>query len=438
MSLTVILDTQNPKVKPKSKNTIRQTNPVICHKLNGGAKVNGIIEYFEQGEKAGDCRALSQLIGLSYTTIGKKAIKDSVRPDGMGGAIVTFKGAKGTQKEFRISIEEFNRYENGKIYSKGDDDVLCIEIAMVKYLKSLGVKIPDSGIHGDEVAQLGKNELVGLLVGDNVKSYLAFDGDNKQNVKNYLKEFEKNPNNYICEVAFNDFYSMDIYPAHAYAIKRIENNGSQKFVILINPYISKKEIKMEYNQFIYNALDVTLFDLTGKNNNRNLMDLYSRQDEKWNNEDVEHNLNKIKNNQYQDKNGRWWAATDYDIFERKINSANNNELKSYINGFSDLQRYIIMKNYANKYINELDYRYMGWSSENIQNKKDVIQPFIDSSIKHAKLYGISDKDINEFKNACAKELNAKFYTNQSKIIEAFEEFIKIVENEKEEYYEGCH
>ena len=82
MSLSVNFDTQSSKAKPKSKITIRQTNPVIGERLNGGAKVNGVIEHFEQGEKAGDCRALSQLLGLSFTPIGQKAIKDSVKSDG--------------------------------------------------------------------------------------------------------------------------------------------------------------------------------------------------------------------------------------------------------------------------------------------------------------------------------------------------------------------
>lgn len=442
MSLTVSFDTQNQKIKPKSKTTIRQTNPVIGEKLNGGAKVNGIIEHFKQGEKAGDCRALAQLIGLSFTTIGKKAIKDSVRSDGMGGAIVTFKGAKGNQKEFRISIEEFNRYENGKIYSKGDDDVLCIEIAMVKYLKSLGVKIPKDGIQGHEVAELGENELVELLMGENIQRYdilaCMYDINGTRNVEIYLKEFEKNPNKFICEIGFTDNFDDEIYINHAYALKRIEKKNGKKYVIFINPYNSTKELKMEYTQFVNSVDNTALYELNSNQRNRNLLNFENRKSELWNLEKAELELKQVEKNKYQSKDGLWWDGNEYQAFTNKIKYAKIEDVKKYINNFSDLQRYIIMKNYAETYISKLDHRTMGWSSEKIQNKKDVIQPFIDSAIKHAKLYGISDKDINEFKNACAKELNAKFYTNQSKIIEAFEKFIKIVENAKEEYYEGCH
>ena len=437
MSLTVNFDTQNQKIKSNSTSTIRQTNPAIGTKLNGGAKINGIIEHFEQGSKAGNCRALSQLIGLSYTTIGKKAIKNSVKPDGMGGAIVTFKGAKGKQKEFRISIEEFNRYENGKIYSKGDDDVLCIEIAMVKYLKSLGVKIPKDGIQGHEVTELGENELVGLLMGNNVKGYTMYRVFDK-NIQYAINEFEKNPNKFVGDLGFRYNESDKVYELHAYALKKIENKNGQKYVIFVNPYNSTKELKMEYTKFLSKVCDITLYELNSSQKNRNLIPKEDRDMEKFHNTEVEQKLEfPDELLRYRDKYGLQYG-NEYQVFTSKIQYSKDDELKKHINNFSDLQRYIIMKNFANDYIYLLDNRYMGWSSENIQNKKDVIQPFINSAINHAKLYGISDKDIDEFKKACAKELDAKFYTNASKIIEAFKKFIKIIENAKEEYYKGCH
>ena len=195
---------------------------------------------------------------------------------------------------------------------------------------------------------------------------------------------------------------------------------------------------MEYTQFVNSVDNTALYELNSNQRNRNLLNFENRKSELWNLEKAELELKQVEKNKYQSKDGLWWDGNEYQAFTNKIKYAKIEDVKKYINNFSDLQRYIIMKNYAETYISKLDHRTMGWSSEKIQDKKDIIQPFIDSAIKHAKLYGISDKDINEFKNACAKELNAKFYTNQSKIIEAFEKFIKIVENAKEEYYEGCH
>ena len=58
--------------------------------LSGCANVNGTIDYFGQGEKISDCVILSELLGLSYTCAGKKIISQSVKPDAMGGAILTF------------------------------------------------------------------------------------------------------------------------------------------------------------------------------------------------------------------------------------------------------------------------------------------------------------------------------------------------------------
>lgn len=267
MHLSINFNPKTQEIQPTNNTTtVSPKEPAIGEILNGGAKVNGIIENFRQGDEAGDCRALAQILGLSYTPIGKKAIQNSVKSDGMGGAIVTFNGAEGEPKNFRISIEEFNSYKNGTIYSKGDDDVLCIEIAMVKYLKSKGVKIPENGLQGVEVAKLGKNELVGLLIGNQVKNDTFFDDLENDNIdiRNSLSKFEENKDNFVCELGFKDFYSEDIQPWHAYSLKKIQNKNDKKFVIIKNPDDTKKDIKIEYELFLSMVDHITLFDLTGK------------------------------------------------------------------------------------------------------------------------------------------------------------------------------
>ena len=75
--------TNNPKVtQHRFQNSVWETS------------INGEIENTEQGD-AGDCWLLTHINGLRDTKWGKKLIKNAIKPDGAGGAVITFKGAKG-------------------------------------------------------------------------------------------------------------------------------------------------------------------------------------------------------------------------------------------------------------------------------------------------------------------------------------------------------
>ena len=140
----------------------------LSRQLADKTNINGVIDDFKQGS-TGDCYLLTRLKNLSRKSWGKKAIKESIEPDGMGGAYITFKGAFQPSTYVRrpitihISIEEilsirekqnteidtskydFNNQEDIERYraeynalnqfSKGDDDVLAIELAYDKYMK---------------------------------------------------------------------------------------------------------------------------------------------------------------------------------------------------------------------------------------------------------------------------------------------------------------
>lgn len=448
MSLTVNLDINNrPMINSENNITVTGPRTIFGKKRGDGtAHVNGVIEHFEQGETSTDCVALAQLIGLSFTPIGRQAIKDSVRPDGMGGAIVTFEGAKGNQKEFRISVEEFNKYGNYKIYTKGDDDVLCIELAMVKYLKSQGYYMSDKDwrLNFYSIEELSEHGLIGLLLGDDKVVRYRMVRDLKD-TERCLAEFERNPENYAVWFSFNRYYegrfdgnddSDDVHSGHAYALKDIRNINGEKYVIFIDPFNSTKEKKMKYSDFIFYKTDEIKMYAIGTNEiNRDIIPLGARTFEKNQNDEVEAGMNEFK---YRGHLGQVrFLYTRYQEFAEMADFASDDELKQYINNLSDLERYFIMKNSANIFIDRLDHRYRGWNSESMQNKKEVIEPFIDSVIEHARLYGVSDADINNFRNTCTQELDNKFYTRESKIIGAFNAFVSIVEAAKEEYYQGC-
>lgn len=437
MAVKIEHNNTNTKQIKYETTQISKPNMNIGNKLNG-ANINGIIEHFSQGKTAGDCRLLSQLIALSHNKQGKTAIKNAVKSDGNGGAIVTFKGAKGNQKKFHITINEFLKQKNGNIYSKGDDDVLAIELAAVKYLKSQGIKIPSNGIQGHEVAELGENEFVGLLMGNDVRKYNLFpDSNNDIDVMNGLKELEKNPEKYIVTIGFRYDYNDEVHSAHAYSLKRIENKNGKKFIVFINPYNSTKEIKIEYNKLKNYEMNLTAYELNNKSNNRNFMRSFDRLDEKRQIEITEKELEIIGENKYKDRYGLLLYGNEYQIFTSEINYDTHDELKKYINKLGDLKRYLIMKNEAEFYIDKLDSRASGWGADNMKKKRDLIDPFIASVINEGKKYGLSQKAINKFKAICDKELNAIFYTNEDKIIDAFENIIIEIEKLKEEFYQNC-
>ena len=118
--------TNNPKVtQHRFQNSVWETS------------INGEIENTEQGD-AGDCWLLTHINGLRDTKWGKKLIKNAIKPDGAGGAVITFKGAKGEQKEFHISVNEIIKARESGIYSSGDDDMIAMELAVEKYLIKFG------------------------------------------------------------------------------------------------------------------------------------------------------------------------------------------------------------------------------------------------------------------------------------------------------------
>ena len=132
-----------------------QTNKIQYSKVSNPNKpiwenktfINGEIEHFQQAKDGWDCQILSDLISLKYTTWGKKILKENVKPDGMGGAIVTLNGANGN-KNITVSIEELLKAKSDSLFAKGDDDVIAIELAVAKYIKREGGEIAENRMHG--------------------------------------------------------------------------------------------------------------------------------------------------------------------------------------------------------------------------------------------------------------------------------------------------
>ena len=260
----------NPPYQRKYNNI--QQEPPKAPVVFTGASINGEIDAFYQ-QKAGDCKLLALLKSISLTDWGKKGIKKAVKPDGMGGAYVTFKGAKGEQKEFHITIEDFFKAENDGVYSIGDDDVLAIELAAVKYLKTQGIIVGEAGLQGYDVSKLGENELGTLLFGED---YQAKDYFIAEDIERILEIIEKEPGKYaatfgvILEMGENSY-------GHDLTLKGVEIKDGKKYVTFFDPHNSEDERMVDYNEFLSQwKCSIRLYGIDPKEDNRKLMDDFER------------------------------------------------------------------------------------------------------------------------------------------------------------------
>lgn len=131
------------------------TGKVNLATLKGDININGKIEPSKQGELA-DCYFLAQINALAGTDFGKTAIKNSITDNDDGSYTVSLKGA---DKSYKISKQEIlyakTLTQDGyNVYSKGDDDVLLLELAFEKYY--LGTQ----GFADDNFIKESKNELI--------------------------------------------------------------------------------------------------------------------------------------------------------------------------------------------------------------------------------------------------------------------------------------
>lgn len=412
------------------KHFYSKTNPPYIRKYSGipqeppktpdvftGAVINGEIETFYQ-QKAGDCRLLSLLKSISLTDWGKEGIKKAIKSDGMGGAYVTFKGAKGSQKEFHITIEDFSKAEKDGIYSKGDDDVLAIELAAVKYLKTQGHIVAEEGLIGHDVSKLGEYQIATLLFGDDyyAKNY-SIDEDRKL----LLKIIEEEPEKYaatfgvILEEGENSW-------GHALTLKGVEVVNDKKYITFIDPNNSDDEKMMDYDLFLDEATLLRIYGINPNENNRKLMTNWERFEESTKFNDEKNSLEFF----YKQEN------FTRGLFCHYYNSRAISDTKSNVKMLSDFQKYEIIKTDFEKILSKMDEITWGWGSGN--DKKAIIKPFVDSVAKMAQMYLIDEKEIEAFKSICYKELDAIFYTNEKKIIEAFGAIIPKIEAAKDEFY----
>ena len=390
------------------------------------ANIDGVIQDTKQSKETGDCWLLTNLNAMRDTKWGAKIIKDAIKKDGMGGVIITFKGSKGEQKEFRVTEEEIViARESGK-YSSGDDDVIAFELAMEKYLKLYGT------LHGREVnpsaaggelldggGGMGINNFIELLSGEKIdeehthyflppESSFYTTPEQREFNENMLKvldEIEKNPNKYCIEFLFNSNCTVCSDPPvalntdHAYQLKKVVTENGNKYVIFTNPWDSSQEYKLTYNYFISLMCCLTLVENPENEHNKKI-------------ESVSEKKINILNAQIEYLDTLKEAYKDYNLDKeelRQIAAKTNADTIELL--FKD-------KGSIQNWIKILDTAEYGWGHG--KAKKALIEPIVNAYCEYALKKGVDQTFVDGVKKACIAELDAIFYTDEKVIIKKLE------------------
>lgn len=417
------------KINTQYSNSISATTLSTTTPPNSIFKTNidGVIQDTKQSEETGDCWLLTTLNAMRDTKWGAKIIKDAIKKDGKGGVIITFKGSKGEQKEFRVTEEEIViARESGK-YSKGDDDVIAFELAMEKYLKLYGT------LHGREVNQsaaggelldggrgMGINNFIELLSGKEIDeehvhyfvrpktSFYTTDtefSEFKENMITILDEIEKNPNKYCINFSFNSNCTVSSDPPvalntdHAYQLKKVVTENGNKYVIFTNPWDSSQEYKLDYNYFICLMRCLTLVENPENEHNKKIE---SVSEKKINILNTQMEYLEMQNEALKDNN------LDKEELRQIVAKTNVDTIELLFNKKSIIQHWIKTFDKAE------------WGLGHGKAKKALIEPIVNAYCEYALKKGVDQAFVDEVKKACIAELDAIFYTDEKVIIEKLE------------------
>lgn len=351
--------------------------------------IDGKVGNTSQGQ-IGDCWLLSTLNSMRETDWGRKAISDALRPDGHGGAIVTFKLDNGKTKELHISISDIRNARARGLCSVGDDDVATLELAFQRHFGSI-----DGG--GKE------QQVVKLLCGESCKHHV-YSGNN-QDMDRLIEEVEKNPNKYCVTVGvLSD--STHLYGNHAYQLRKVTTDKrGKKWLHLVNPWNSSRTIKVSADEYKLNALDFLIIENKSQPS-EHLKTGEEKQREKENEELISRNI--------RNELDLISSITDINRLKNNINKLNNNNILLVFNSDEIIS----------KVIKSIDKYKSGWG--NGKDKKALILPIVNKLCAKAKSCNVSQSIIDDVKNKCIKELDATFYTNENVIISALQQLRRCI------------
>ncbi len=297
---TLLKTNHAPTFKTQDKinrnNTTENDNidiEIIDENLDTDSTKDGLIGTTKQ-QLTGDCWLLSGVNGLSYTEKGAEIIKNALKADNKNGESGTTVHLEGLNTDYFISDKELNEIKKNKTmskkYSKGDDDMIILEMAVEKarndisngnivikddvdfifttsdifseksanYLSTrsgnslemiyfLSGKVGDRAVEKDE-----QSNLLNRFIENGGKDYALTASINKGNTKNNIQDIYGN--------------TIRLPGGHAYSVKKADENS----VTVIDPYDSGNEIVISKEQFLEYFDRVYGCDLTDNNQKQNL------------------------------------------------------------------------------------------------------------------------------------------------------------------------
>ncbi|MBQ9245399.1 hypothetical protein IJ182_03930 [bacterium] len=224
------------------------------------------IGYSRQGNTYGDCWLLSGISSLSYTDAGQKIIKDAISSNPDGSYNIELKGIDSSVNVTQDELEY--AYNSGK-YSKGDRDVLLMELAFEKAIKGIKngdysvIRNPrdltvtdtkDKNIRNYVLDNRNFEDVMFLLTGHNVATAVntptfAY----KSCIDSDMDLLEQHPGKAAVTISFSgskelkgteikDIYGNVVYKlsaagGHGFSVKSVDGD----YVTIVNPYDSSKE-----------------------------------------------------------------------------------------------------------------------------------------------------------------------------------------------------
>lgn len=191
-----------------------------------GDKPDGVISHFAQ-RGTGDCVLLATMMDINSTEQGKALLGNIVTDNGDGTYTAKFKGST---KAYTVTEADLNanmNLGNGGSYSNGDIDARIIEIAADKWC----VENKGQSLHNGIDLKTASELLLGTSQG-------VLELDTNDSI-DYLNNYNNNRGQYIDTVCI---------PGHLYSLKDVDPEA--KKITLINPWDSRKEETMTFDEFI--------------------------------------------------------------------------------------------------------------------------------------------------------------------------------------------
>ena len=227
--------------------TYDSNNMPTIEKYSYDYEINGIIENSEQN-LIGDCWLLSGLNALSNTSFGSEIIKNAITDNNDGTYSIHFKVPN---TSFTITEEEIIEAKSRNIYSKGDADMLIMELAFEKIFKSQNTCLNYPSLVRDILNSNKDTEenpldsgcfgyVTYLLTGEKTDS-ISTRQLAKFNPKETPTYLSCPSGTSIKDIEGNEIILCDGYDSsHAWSVKSIEEG----IATIINPHDSSKEVKV--------------------------------------------------------------------------------------------------------------------------------------------------------------------------------------------------